>query len=240
VRSRLILTILVLAVVAFATLAPAASGSGLTAAQLKAKLHSVKQHLRHARQRSHQAAADLAGGLQLQAQLAGGLGATIPPAIVTPPSMDPAVAARLLADGVVSDAEIAGLKARAAHAKALVRPWTVRARLFAKRVHRLEQIATWARTHQWRPLIEIAARKYGVNPAGLYHMMILESGGQPTVVSGPYHGLYQYTTSEWARTWNPWRHQSIFDGWAQIRATALALSKGMGPGQWPNTYPMSF
>jgi hypothetical protein len=28
--------------------------------------------------------------------------------------------------------------------------------------------------------------------------------------------------------------------WAQIRATALALSKGMGPSQWPNTYPMSF
>jgi hypothetical protein len=71
-------------------------------------------------------------------------------------------------------------------------------------------------------------------------MMMLESGGEPGVVGGPYKGLFQFTTGEWARHWNPWRDESIFNGWAQIRACALALSKGMGPGQWPNTYPMAF
>jgi soluble lytic murein transglycosylase-like protein len=224
----------VLAVAALATLAPSASAYHVTDGQLKAQLRSAKQDLRLARERARKAAADLVAAAELRKQTGSGQ-TTTPPA-----GMDPALAARLLADGVVSDDEIAALQTRDARAKKLVHRLTLKTRRLAKRVHRRQQIATWARQHRWRPLIEIAGRKYCVDPGGLYRMMILESGGQPTVVSGPYRGLFQFTTSEWARHWNPWRHESIYNGWAQIRACALALSKGMGPGQWPNTYPMAF
>ena len=238
-RNRLILTILALAVVALATLAPSASATQISDGQLKAQLRHAKRHLRLARERAQKAGADLAAALELQAQLGGEYGAT-PPAVVTPPpGMAPALAARLLADGVVSDEEIAALQTRVSHTKKLVHRWAVKARRLAKRVHRRRQIATWARQHTWRPLIEIASRKYGVSPAGLYRMMMLESGGRPTVGT-TYKGLFQYAPSTWVRHWNHWHHESVFNGWAQIRATALALSKGMGPGQWPNTYPMAF
>ena len=43
-----------------------------------------------------------------------------------------------------------------------------------------------------------------------------------------YKGLFQYYPATWSGSWNPWRRHSIFDGWAQIRATAYALSRGMG------------
>jgi soluble lytic murein transglycosylase-like protein len=240
VRSRLILTVLALAVVALATLAPSASATRVSDGQLKAQLRNAKQQLRLARERAQKARADLAAALELRAQTGGGQTATPPPGVTLPAGMDPALAAKLLADGVVSDEEIAALQTRAVRAGKLVHRWKSKARRITKRVHRRRQIATWARRHEWRPLIEIAGRKYGVSPAGLYRMMMLESGGQPTVTGGPYNGLFQYTPSEWVRHWNPWRHESIFNGWAQIRATALALSKGMGPSQWPNTYPMAF
>jgi soluble lytic murein transglycosylase-like protein len=235
VRHRLILTILALAVVALATLAPSASASQVSDGQLRAQLRNAKQQLRQAREHAQKAAADLAAALQLQAQIAGGQTATPPPA-----AMDPELAARLLADGVVSDEEIAALRTGASRAARLAHRSSVKVRHLTKRVRRRRQIATWARKHDWRPLIGIAGHKYGVSPAGLYRMMMLESGGEPGVVGGPYKGLFQFTTSEWARHWNPWRDESIFNGWAQIRACALALSKGMGPGQWPNTYPMAF
>jgi soluble lytic murein transglycosylase-like protein len=85
------------------------------------------------------------------------------------------------------------------HAAKLVHRWTVKTRGLGKRVRLRRQIATWARKHDWRPLIEIAGREYGVSPAGLYRMMMLKSGGQPTAVSGTYQGLFQFTTGEWAR-----------------------------------------
>jgi soluble lytic murein transglycosylase-like protein len=243
VHRRLILTILafvIVAVAAPATLAPSASAYHVPDGQLKAQLRQAKQQLSAARDRAKKANADLAAALELRAQLGGDPGVTPPAAIAPPPGMDAALAGLLLADGVVSDGEIVALKTRVAQARKLVLYRADKARRLAKRVQRRAQIATWARRHNWRPLIEIAGRKYGVSPAGLYRMMILESSGQPTVVSGPYKGLFQFTTSAWARHWNPWRHESIFNGWAQIRACALALSKGMGPGQWPNTYPMAF
>ena len=230
-RSRLILIMLALTVLALAALTPSASANHISDGQLEAQLRNAKQQLRLARERARDARADLAAARDLRAQQDG----------ATPPAgMDPGLAARLLADGVVGDDEIAALQTRVARLDKLVHRWTVKARNLTQRVRTRRQIATWSKRHDWRPLIDIAGRKYGVSPAGLYRMMILESGGQPTVVSGPYKGLFQFTTSEWARHWNPYRHESIFNGWAQIRACALALSKGMGPGQWPNTYPMAF
>ena len=88
-------------------------------------------------------------------------------------------------------------------------------------------------------LIAIAAAKYGVSARGLHRMMMLESGGRRTAGT-LYKGLFQYHPSTWRASWNPWRRQSIFDGWAQIRATAYAIRRGMGPSQWPNTYRMAF
>jgi soluble lytic murein transglycosylase-like protein len=239
VRNRLILTLVALAVVALATLAPSASATRVSDGQLKAQLRSAKQQLRLARERAQKARADLAAALELQAPTAGGLGATPLPVVTPPDGLGPALAAQLFADGIVSDEEIAALRTRVSHANKLVHRWAVKVRRLAKRVHRRRQIATWARQHDWRPLIEIAGRKYGVSSAGLYRMMMLESGGKATAGS-TYKGLFQYSPSTWSSHWNPWRHESIFNGWAQIRATAFALKKGMGASQWPRTYWMAF
>jgi len=66
VRNRLILTILALAVVALATLAPSASATQISDGQLKAQLRHAKRHLRLARERAQKAGADLAAaGLPL-------------------------------------------------------------------------------------------------------------------------------------------------------------------------------
>jgi len=239
VRKRLILTVLALAVVALATLAPSASATRVSDGQLKAQLRNAKQQLRLARARAQKARADLAAALELQAPTAGGLGATPLPVVAPPDGLEPALAAQLFADGIVSDEEIAALQTRVSYADKLVHRRAVKVRLLVKRVHHRRQIATWARQHDWRPLIEIAGRKYGVSAAGLYRMMMLESGGRPAA-GAMFRGLFQYYPSTWSGSWNPWRRESIFNGWAQIRATAYALSKGMGPSQWPRTYWMAF
>ena len=46
--------------------------------------------------------------------------------------------------------------------------------------------------------------------------------------SGKFYGLYQYALVTWRGDWNPWRGASVFDGGAQIKATAVAVKKGMG------------
>ena len=153
--------------------------------------------------------------------------------------MDPTLAAALLADGVVTADEVAAQQARSVRAGKLARRWTVKVQRLQRRLRTLQQIAEWNRRGQWKPLIEIAGKKYGVSTAGLYRMMMLESGGSRTIGS-TYKGLFQYYPSTWSGSWNPWRHESIYNGWAQIRATAYALSRGMGRSQWPNTYPMAF
>jgi soluble lytic murein transglycosylase-like protein len=101
--------------------------------------------------------------------------------------------------------------------------------------------ASLARAGDWRALIARAARKYGVSADGLYRLMIMESGGRARAVgAGRYYGLFQYSIGTWRGTWNPWRGESVFDGSAQIEASAFAVKKGMGPGLWGNTYPAAF
>ncbi len=153
--------------------------------------------------------------------------------------MNQAIAATLMADGVVTADEVAAQQRRATRAKELARHWKTKVRRLKKKLHALRQIAGWNGRGQWKPLIDIAAAKYGVSAAGLHRMMMLESGGR-RAVGGMYKGLFQYYPSTWAGSWNPCRHESIYNGWAQIRATAYAVSRGMGPSQWPNTYPMAF
>lgn len=94
---------------------------------------------------------------------------------------------------------------------------------------------------QWWPLIHEAADANGVSATGMYRLMMIESGGFPTIVGpGGYKGLFQYAPSTWRGAWNPWRNRSILDGSAQVRATALALHLGYGPAWWGSTYAWAF
>ncbi len=93
----------------------------------------------------------------------------------------------------------------------------------------------------WWPLIQSAASSRGVNARGMYRLMMIESGGSATVVGpGGYYGLFQYAPSTWRGSWNPYRGSSITNGAAQIKATALAISKGYGPQWWTTSYAWAF
>jgi len=92
----------------------------------------------------------------------------------------------------------------------------------------------------WMPIVRDAARHSHVSATGLRRMMSLESGGRVHAENGSFHGLYQYCWSTWRGAWNPWRHSSLYDGTAQIRATAVAIHRGLGAQMWPNTYPRAF
>jgi len=237
--------------------------AGVFAAPALAKdpsISTLKQRLqysKHKRDRAHErvvaAAANLAGARELLAAAAGNQSAPAPAAtadpaatdtavygLTVPAGMSPELAAALLADGVVTDGEIAGLRARLAAAKRVERRWTVKVRVLQKRIRQQKRIAAWNRRGQWKPLIAIASQRYHVSAAGLTRMMTLESSGQRHVVSGPYHGLFQFMHREWAMSWNEWRDHSIYDGWSQIQLAAKCISRGMGPSIWPLTYRMAF
>ena len=92
----------------------------------------------------------------------------------------------------------------------------------------------------WMPIVRDAAHRSHVSATGLRRMMSLESGGRVHADNGSFHGLYQYCWSTWRGAWNPWRHSSLYDGAAQIRATAVAIHRGLGAQMWPNTYPRAF
>jgi hypothetical protein len=154
-------------------------------------------------------------------------------------SLDPSLAVRLLADGVIEERELTAAQDRVVKWRGIVRRLRRAKNALEARIELRLQIAEWNRNGEWRPLIEIAARRNGVSPDGLYRLMMLESSGR-RYAGSTYKGLFQYYPGTWRAAWNPWRALGIYNGWAQIRATAYALSKGMGPSQWPNTYPMAF
>jgi peptidoglycan hydrolase CwlO-like protein len=94
---------------------------------------------------------------------------------------------------------------------------------------------------EWWPVIKRAAAANGVSADGMYRLMMAESGGSATVVApGGYHGLYQYSLTTWRGSWNPYRSASIYDGEAQIKASALAISRGWGTSFWPTTFDWAF
>ncbi len=238
---NLIITIALVVLVAGGVAAAPALAGGPSLHRLKQQLHHAKLLRQRARARVHAAAADLAGARELFA--ATNVAGTPTPAtaqVAPPATMDQTLAATLLSDGVVTAAEMTSLQARSAAAARMAHRWTIKVRRLQRRVRRLVRIERWNRHGQWKPLIAIAAKKYGVGRAGLYHMMMLESGGQRTADSGPYHGLFQFMDREWAASWNEWRDHSIYDGWSQIQLAAKAISRGMGPSIWPLTYRMSF
>ena len=93
----------------------------------------------------------------------------------------------------------------------------------------------------WWTLIEQAAAVNGVSARGMYKLMMIESGGDASIVGpGGYYGLFQYAPSTWKGSWNPYRARSITDGAAQIKATALALRLGYGHAWWDPSYSYAF
>ncbi len=112
-------------------------------------------------------------------------------------------------------------------------------KLLAALRHELDMRQAAARGN-WMPLVRDAAHHNRISALGLRRLMTLESGGRVNAQNGSYHGLYQYCWSTWHGAWNPWRAQSLFNGEAQIRATALAIRRGWGRQMWPNTYPRAF
>ena len=93
----------------------------------------------------------------------------------------------------------------------------------------------------WWSLIEQAAAVNGVSARGMYKLMMIESGGDASVVGpGGYYGLFQYHPATWKGSWNPYRGRSIIDGAAQIKATALALRLGYGHAWWDPSYSYAF
>jgi soluble lytic murein transglycosylase-like protein len=192
---------------------------------LRGKLRIAKRELRQARERLQAAEAALAAALAGTTDPAGTMSSQAseaPAATTTPPTVDQ-------------------LKAKVAKARKAVRVWQKRVRRIARRVREQLQIADWERHAKWMPIIEIAAREYHVKADGMYRIMMRESGGRRFAgADSAFKGLFQYWTGTWAASWNPWRHDSIYDGSSQIFATAYAIHKGMGPQMWTTTFASQY
>ncbi len=161
------------------------------------------------------------------------------------PSPDPSVSPTPVPSPVPSAApatpSVDELKARIAKARRAVRIWKLRVQRLAKQYRLQRQMAEWERRGKWMPIIEVAAAKYHVRAAGIYRMMMRESGGQRYAgSSSAFKGLFQYCTSTWSASWNPYRHDSIYDGSSQIFATCYAVSRGMGPQMWTTTFASQY
>jgi len=195
------------------------------ATSLRGRLSIARRELRQANERLQAAEAALAAALAGTTAPAGtlsGRASEAPPAATTPPTIDE-------------------LKAEVAKADEAVRVWQKRVRRIARLVREQRQIADWERHAEWMPIIEIAARKYHVKADGMYRIMMRESGGlRRAGADSAFKGLFQYWTGAWAASWNPWRHDSIYDGSSQIFATAYAIHKGWGAQFWTTTFASQY
>lgn len=202
------------------------------AASLSHRLTLTRHRLRHARAKLS------ADRLAYAAALAAAAGATTSAADVTPapvpsatsdpaatptPAASPAPSLHQLRVAMLADRR----RVRALH------------RLTVRLRQAIVMKAAAARG-DWMPIVRDAARHSHISATGLRRMMSLESGGRVHADNGSFHGLYQYCWSTWRAAWNPWRHSSLYDGAAQIRATAVAIHRGWGAQMWPNTYPRAF
>lgn len=252
--------LVLLLLVAGAATAPQASAD-TTTAELRAKLRNSRRALRESRARLIKVREELASARQILATY--GVDALDETVVDDPaaPDSSPDSSSSETADAVAGEAaeaativeevdgvtlvivptlaQVEALEDRVVKVRKAVRRWKKRVEELATRVRRRERIAEWNRQGKWRPLIEIAARRNGINAAALYRMMLYESSGR-RYAGTTYKGLFQYLPSTWAATWNPHRGASIYNGWAQIRATAYAIKRGYGPRMWPSTYPRAF
>lgn len=224
-RSRSWIVIVAIIVVATA-LAAAAVPQKAEAASVKGKLRSAKLALRHSNLRLKAAEAALSAAVGVDA----GLTSTTDPAATPSPAATAA-----------TTPTVAELQARVAKARRAVHAWKQRVQRLARQYRLERKLAMWERRGKWMPIIEMAAAKYHVKADGMYRMMMRESGGQRYAgASSAYKGLFQYWTGTWSASWNPRRHDSIYDGSSQIHATAYAISKGMGPQMWTTTWSSQY
>ena len=225
-RSKSWIAIVAIIVVATALVAIAVPQKA-EAASLKSRLRSAKLALRHSNDRLKAAEANLTAAA---AAATTGLTATDPAATPTP-AATPAATVPTVDE----------LKAKVTRARRAVHIWKQRVHRLAVKYRAERRMARWESRGQWRPIIAIAAAKYHVSAAGTYRMMMRESGGQRFAgSSSSFKGLFQYYTGTWAASWNPWRHDNIYDGSSQIFATAYAISKGMGQSMWTTTFASQY
>lgn len=81
----------------------------------------------------------------------------------------------------------------------------------------------------WRPQVDTAAAKFGVDSNLMLAIMKCESGGRANANGGGYYGLYQYNKSLWHSVGGT--DDNILDGTAQINATAKYIAAN-GTGPW--------
>ncbi len=161
---------------------------------------------------------------------------------------DPAAASgsEASAAAAVSTADVmAAATARATAARTQIRRLS---RLIRQQKERVRK-ARWLVNHpmqrvrgSWRYVIKTAAKRYRISAAGLYRLMMFESSGRAHArgCGGLYLGLFQYCRSTWYGAWNPYRRFGIYNGGAQIWATAYAIRSGWARRMWPNTYWRAF
>ena len=219
------------------------------AASLSHRLTLTRHRLRHARAKLS------ADRLAYAAALAAAAGATTSAADATPapiPSAtsDPTAASTPRATPSDPNATPVPTPAPAASPAPSLHQLRVAMLADRRRVRALNRLAVRLRQAivlkvaaargDWMPIVRDAAHHSHISATGLRRMMSLESGGRVHAENGSFHGLYQYCWSTWRAAWNPWRHSSLYDGAAQIRATAVAIHRGWGAQMWPNTYPRAF
>jgi hypothetical protein len=227
-RCKSWIAIVVVLIIATA-LAAVALPEKADAASLKSKLRQAKLALDHSRNRLESAEAALAAAVD-----------TALATTTTDPAASPAPAPSPTATPDPAPT-VEELKAKVAKARKAVRVWRQRVRRLARQYRLQQNMVRWERQHNWMKIIEVAAAKYHVKADGMYRMMMRESGGQRYAgADGAFKGLFQYWTGTWAASWNPWRHDSIYDGSSQIFATAYAIHKGMGPQMWTTTFASQY
>lgn len=227
-RCKSWIAIVVVLVIATA-LAAVALPEKADAASLKSKLRQAKLALDHSKSRLESAEAALAAVVD-----------TALATTTTDPAASPAPAPSPTATPDPAPT-VEELKAKVAKARKAVRVWRQRVRRLARQYRQQQNMVRWERQHNWMKIIEVAAAKYHVKADGMYRMMMRESGGQRYAgADGAFKGLFQYWTGTWAASWNPWRHDSIYDGSSQIFATAYAIHKGMGPQMWTTTFASQY
>jgi soluble lytic murein transglycosylase-like protein len=250
-----LIAILAILIVATALVTVATPPQAEAATSVKGRLRAAKRALRHSNHRLTTARAALAAAI-----VATSTATTTTDAATTTPTPSPSptdpmattspsptdatptpspspVALSLLTTGPSVDE----LRARVVRVRRAVRVWERRVHRLARKYRLQQQMADWERRGKWMPIIRIAAAKYHVRAAGIYGVMMRESGGQRYAgSSSPYKGLFQYHTGTWTASWNPYRHDSIYDGSSQIFATCYAVSRGMGPSMWTTTFASQY
>jgi soluble lytic murein transglycosylase-like protein len=247
-----LIAILAILIVATAMVTVATPQKAEAATTLKGKLSIAKRALRHSNHRLRTARAALAAAILATTTGTPTVDATAAtptpspsPTDVTPtPSPSPTdVTPTPTPSPLAATAgpSVDELRARVGKIRRHVRLLERRVQRLARKYRLQQQMAAWERQGKWMPIIEIAAAKYHVRANGIYGMMMRESGGQRHAgSSSPYKGLFQYHTGTWTASWNPYRHDSIYDGSSQIFATCYAVSRGMGPSMWTTTFASQY